>query len=296
VYNYFMNQPLLDTIDLEILMHKDAHFGGSYEVMIDYYKEDGLGVQEEFDIERIKELAAFDKEGYLSEEILPELAKNDVIFSKDLYKKLRDCYEQDEELLQKLSDLILTESYDPIEEIEALSNFHQRAVKPLLEIIIQDHFYNSLNPGYGKAPINAALTLKKIGDPKAIPYLFNALGKSFTVDEVLIDTLISFGPAGEEFLQNRLKGTPYTKDNYLAAMALSSFPIRDETAKLALSLLEEPSTFSKGSYSSYLICICEGLESEEDRMKFAHVANTSGLKKNLADEMKMILSFWKNNT
>lgn len=291
-----MDHPLLDTIDLEILMHKDAHFGGSYAVMIDYYLEDGLGVQEEFSIERIKELEAFDKEGNLSEEILPELAKNDVTFSKDLYAKLKNCYEQDDELLQKLSDLILTESYEPREEIEALSNFHQRAVKPLLEIIIQDHFYNPLNPGYAKAPINAALTLKKIGDPKAIPYLFNALGKSFTVDEVLIDTLISFGSAGEEFLQGRLKGTPYTKDNYLAALALSSFAVNDETAKIALSLLEEPSTFSRSSYTSYLICICEGLENDEDRNKFTQIANSSGLKKNLADEMKIILSFWKNST
>ncbi len=291
-----MNQPLLDTIDLEILMHKDAHFGGSFEVMLDYYSEEGLGVQEEFDLERIKELSAFDKEGYLSEEILPELAKNDVTFSKELYTKLRDCYEQDDELLKRLSDLILTESYDPKEEIQALSNFHQRAVKPLLEIIVQDHFYNPLNPGYGRAPINAALTLKKIGDKEAIPYLFNALGKSFTADEVLIDALISFGPAGEEFLQSRLKGTPYTKDNYLAAMALSSFAVNDETAKLALSLLEEPSTFNHSSYSSYLICICEGLENEEDRKKFTQIANTLGLKKNLADEMKIILSFWKNST
>jgi hypothetical protein len=291
-----MDHPLLNEIDLEILMHKDAHFGGSFETMLQYYEEDGVGVQEEFDIERIEDLYAIDKDGHLSAEILPELAKNDVLFSKELYKKFKTCYEEEDELPKKLADLILSESFDPSLEIEALSSFHKRAIKPLVEILQTDYFYNPLNPGYGRAPINAALTLKKIGNEEAIPYLFNALGKSFTTDEILINTLISFGEKSTNFLRDRLKGVPYTKDNYLAAMALSSFAPDDETAKLALYLLSLKNTYSQSSYVSYLICICEGLENQTDREAFLELSKSEPLSKGVKEEMKLVISFWKNNS
>lgn len=287
------DHPLLDEIDLEILMHKDAHFGGSFPVMIEYYEKDKVGTQGDFELKRIKELAAFDKDGHLSAEMLPEIAKNEVIFAKELYKKFRDCYEEKDDLPKKLADLILTEEYEPQNEILALSIFEKRAIKPLVEILQQDHFYNPINPGYGLAPIHAALSLKKIGNKEAIPHLFNALGKSFTVDEIIIETLISFGHSAEEFLSDRLKGSPYTKDNYLAALALSSFPVKDETAELALNLLSKKGTYDHLSFASYLICICEGLENEGERKKFQELSQNKNLPKNLQDEMKVILSFWK---
>nr|MCH9812127.1 hypothetical protein [bacterium] len=269
-------------------------FGGSFPVMIEYYESDKVGVQEDFEISRIKELAAFDKDGHLSADMLPEIAKNEVIFAKELYKKFRDCYEESDDLPKKLADLILTEEYEPQREIEALSSFTKRAVKPLVEILQQDHFYNPINPGYGVAPIHAALSLKKIGNKDAIPHLFNALGKSFSVDEIIIDTLISFGSAAEEFLSDRLKGIPYTKDNYLAALALSSFPVKDETAELALHLLSKKETYDHPSYVSYLICICEGLENEAEREKFCKIAESKNIPEPIKNEMKVVLGFWKS--
>lgn len=285
-------QPLLNTIDLEILMHKDAHFGGSFPVMLEYYENDGVGVQEDFEIERIRELSFADTEGHLSSEVLPELAKSDVLFSKELYKKFRDCYEDEDELPKKLADLILSESLDPAKEIQALTRYQKRAIKPLVEILLQDYFYNPLNPGYGRGPINAAIALKTLGNKDAIPYLFNALGKSFTVDEVVMNALMSFEGAGLNFLQDRLKGSPYTKDNYLAAMALASFATNDETACLALNQLQRKDTFSHPSYVSYLICICEGLENNQEREIFAKIAKGSDLKPSIAAEMALILKFW----
>ena len=286
--------PLLDEIDLEILMHKDAHFGGSFPVMIEYYEEDKVGVQEDFDLSRIKQLAAFDKDGHLSAEMLPDVAKNEVIFAKELYKKFRDCYEEQDELPKKLADLILAEEYEPVKEIEALSSFKKRAVKPLVEILQQDHFYNPLNPGYGIAPIHAALSLKQIGNKEAIPHLFHALGKSFSVDEIIIDTLISFGKDAEDFLCDRLQGSPYTKDNYLAALALSSFPVKDETAELALHLLSKKESYDHPSFVSYLICICEGLENEAERAKFRKISASKNLPEAVKNEMQVILGFWKS--
>lgn len=286
--------PLLNTLDLEILMHKDAHFGGNFDVMIDYYENDGVGVQEEFDIERLHELKAYDKEGHLSNEVLPEMAKSDVIVSKDLYTKFRDCYEKDYELPKKVADLVLSEEISPISEIEALAKFKKDAIRPLTEILLQDHFYNTLNPGYGRAPINAALCLKQINDPEAIPFLFNALGKSFIADEAILNTLISLGDDAENFLADRLKSSPYTKDNYTAAMALASFPVSDETAALALSELNKKETYKHESYASYLVCICEGLENDDDRQRFIELSQSEKVNKNLKAEMKIIISFWKN--
>ncbi|MCH9621847.1 MAG: hypothetical protein S4CHLAM20_12750 [Chlamydiia bacterium] len=290
------DHPLLNTIDLEILMHKDAHFGGSFETMIDYYEQDGVGVQEEFDIDRIKELQAFDKEGHLSNEVLPEMAKSEVIFSKDLYTKFKNCYEQEDEILpHKIADLILSEEYHPEEEIKELAKFEDQAVKPLSEILLQDYFYNTLNPGYGRAPINAALCLKDLKNPDVVPFLFQALGKSFVVDEAILEAITSLGSHAEQFLADRLKAAPYTNDNYIAAMALASFPISDETAKLALYQLGKKETFKHESFVSYLICICEGLETEEDRNSFIQLSKSQNISKNLIDEMQLIISFWKNS-
>ena len=156
-----MENPLLNTIDLEILMHKDAHFGGSFPVMIEYYENNGIGIQEEFEISRIKDLYHFDKSGHLSADVLPDLAKNDVIFSKSLYKKFKESYEKDNDLPKKISNLILSEEEVPKTEINELAAIEDLSLNPLLEILDQDHFYNPLNPGYGKSPINACLTLKK---------------------------------------------------------------------------------------------------------------------------------------
>ena len=287
--------PLLNTIDLEILMHKDAHFGGSFDMMMEYYANDGIGVQEEFDIDRIKELSLLDKEGHLSSEVLPDLAKNDVLLSKDLYSKFKECYEGDNPLPQKIADMILSEDDHPEEEIKALASFETLAIKPLIEILLQDHFYNALNPGYGRAPINAVLCLKAINSDEVIPFLFNALGKSFMVDESIIDTLITLGSKAEEFLCDRLQSTPYTRDNYTAAMALASFPVSDETATVALYQLGNAETFKHDSFPSYLICICEGLEKEEERQKFIQISESDNVSRNLKDEMKLIISFWKNS-
>jgi len=290
------DHPLLNTIDLEILMHKDAHFGGDFDVMLEYYENDGVGVQEEFDIDRIAELKAFDKEGHLSSEVLPEMAKNEVIYSKDLYLKFKQCYDEEgQELSQKVADLILSEDFHPEKEIEELAKFERNAIKPLTEILLQDRFYNSLNPGYGRAPVNAALCLKSLKDKKVIPFLFSALGKSFMVDEAILEALTSFGSDAEEFLSSRLQGQPYTNDNYLAAMALASFPISDETAKMALFQLSQEDTLKHESYTSYLICICEGLENEDDRRAFSELAKSKEIKPHLKREMELIESFWKNS-
>jgi hypothetical protein len=291
-----MENPLLNTVDLEILMHKDAHFGGSFQVMIDYYENDGIGVQEDFELDRIKDLRDFDKDGHLSSQVLPDASKNEVIFSSSLYKKFKESYEKKEPLPPKISDLILSEKEIPTEEINALVAIAELSTQPLLEILEQDHFYNPLNPGYGRSPINASLALRKIQNNDTIPQIFQCLGKSFNVDEAIINTLITFGKDGSDFLQERLESTPYTHDNYIAAMALSSFPLNDETATVALSLLKDEKTYKHKDYIPYLICICEGLSTTEQREEFIQLSQSKWVDVSVKREIKLIATFWSNNS
>ena len=53
--------PIAYSIDNAILMHRDAHFGGDFDVMLDYYQKEGKGISKDFDIERIQELAQVQK-------------------------------------------------------------------------------------------------------------------------------------------------------------------------------------------------------------------------------------------
>ena len=54
--------PIIDSVDKEILMHREAHFGGLFSLMLDYYQEGGKGVQEAFSLARIEQLALLEKE------------------------------------------------------------------------------------------------------------------------------------------------------------------------------------------------------------------------------------------
>jgi len=113
---------VIDTVDIEILMHRDAHFGGSFEIMLEYYEQDGVGVMPDFDIEQIEHLQKIeiDHKQNLAETYLPDAAKDSVEESKRIYHQLREVYDQKGEKL--ISDLILSEEHLPEKEIQALVN------------------------------------------------------------------------------------------------------------------------------------------------------------------------------
>ncbi len=43
-------------------MHRDAHFGGQFSIMLDYYRNHGVGENPHFSIDRIEALAVMEKE------------------------------------------------------------------------------------------------------------------------------------------------------------------------------------------------------------------------------------------
>lgn len=291
----FGHIPILDAVDLDILMHKEAHFGGNFEVMIDYYKKEGVGVMPDFEEERIEELFTIEKSlgTSLAESLLPLPAKQMVEKSKKLYQELRSAYDHaDQKIAAKVSDLILTEEEMPEKEIQNIVALGQMAFGPMVHLIESTDFYDPLFPGYGRAPIFAAMVLEKLGDKSAIPHLFAALGQeNFFTDDAIIKSLVSFGDEAKYFLLKRLSQEPFTKENIYAITALTTLEDDEEVAKVALSLLEKPAIHKNENFMRYLIFACSGLNHEMDRMKFTEIQSkipSSALQK----ECAIIIKNW----
>lgn len=268
--------PLIDRNDHEILMHRDVHFSGNFSLMLSYYEEEKKGVQPEFEMKRIKSLQQMEEksEQNLSNLFLDEEEKEEMAKAKEKYHYLRELYEKNASPLSLLiADLILTEDIEATEEMENLVREGEKAVPLLIDLLSQEDFYNPLYPGYGLAPAYAAACLGKIKDPRAIPALFEALGRSdFFTEDTILDALENHGLAAKDFLIKKLSSEPFTKDNENAAIALLSFPIDEELSKVFLKVLKNPSSHKRPNFTSYLTLGCEALKNAEDQETFKQLA------------------------
>ncbi len=287
--------PLLDAVDLEILMHKDAHFSKQFPIMIEYYEQDGIGVMPEFDLERIKELKAIETslQNSLSDTLLPDAAKQQVERSKKLYLDLKSAYDSSDHLIaQAVANLILSEEEYPENEIAALVEFQSVAVDPMIHLISSNDYYDPLFPGYGRSPIFAAKVLEQIQDRKAIPYLFAAIGQeNFFTDDAIIQSLLSFGEEAKSFLIKRLLQEPISKENLHAIMALTTLEDDEEVAQCALRLMEKKEVLSNENFMRYLIFSCSGLRHETDRLRFLE-QHDHAFPSHLKKESAVIIKNW----
>ena len=293
--------PAIDAIDMEILMHRDAHFGSNFDVMIEYYEQNGVGTMPDFELEEIKRLQNLERDikENLAELYLPEPAKKIVEDSRKLYLTLREVYSGDvaEKTSILISDLILSEELVPKKEIEALADQKELAVPPLIHLLSSPSYYEPIFPGYGRAPIFAAKSLAKIQDERAIPPLFEALGQeNFFTDEEIIYALRSFGEKAKSFLIKVLTLEPLSKDNEHAAIALTAFAEDPEVARSALEVLKRESTLKRPTFATYLIFACSDLTRSEDQAAFIALSKESSLPKNLGQEMQLVLKNWKKTT
>ncbi len=289
--------PVVDAIDMEILMHRDVHFGKNFQVMIEYYEHQGVGVMPDFDMRSIKRLRDLEKKAGkdLSALYLPENAKNIVKKNQELYLTLRSACEDKgkDQLSFLISDLILSEESVPKKTIQSLVDQKEQAVPPLIQLIISSSFYEPISPGYGRAPIFAAKCLAMIQDERAIPPLFEALGQeNFFTDEEIIRALKSFGSRAETFLLERLQAKPLSKENEHAAIALSAFPETEEMAKKCLHLLQESEVLSRFSLANYLIFMCSGLTQPKDQNAFKKIIERKEIPKALKDEIHLVIKNW----
>lgn len=290
--------PALDTVDLEILMHRDVHFGKNFDIMIEYYLEDGVGAMPDFDAARMRELKTIEEQMKqdLSALLLPGSAKSLVERAKKAYFDLREVYskEKPDEVGILISDLILSEEELPKAEMQKIIEKREKAVDPLIHLINSSDFYDPLFPGYGRSPRFAAKCLAEIGDPRSIQYLFNALGQeNFFTDDAMISSITSFGEQAKPFLIRTLQHKPLSKDNEHAAIVLTNFPDDPEIAKACLEMLKQPDIQKKVPLATYLIFGCAALNNKSDQKAFKELSRDQNLSPDLHDEMRVILNSWK---
>jgi HEAT repeat protein len=289
---------VVDAIDMEIIMHRDAHFGGNFDMMLEYYQQDGVGIMPDFEVEEIKKLQNLENQmgKNLADIYLPDAAREIVNASKKLYQDLRNVYsaETPEPLAILLSDLILSEEENPEKEINALISKGKETVPALIHLLSSPSLYDPLYPGYGRTPIFAAKCLAALQDERAIPPLFEALGQdNFFTDEEIIKALASFGKKSKTFLLKILKQDPYSKDNEYAAIALSGFPEDEEIASCSLEVLEKESTLQRPLFASYLIFSCANLTQASEQERFIAISKKEGLSPHILSEMAIVIRNWK---
>lgn len=286
-----------DATDIAILMHREAHFGGSFPIMIDYYQRGGKGVSLDFEIPRIIELAEEEiKAGAnLAAMLLTPRDIEEVKRAKDSYQIFRDLYaikSPKTPFPLLIADLILSEEEEPVQELEAIISQNTAIVPSLLELMNSEDMYNPLFPGYGKAPEFAAYCLGKIGDKRAIISLFESIGKvSFFEDEIALNSLKSIGEPAKTFLLRVLQGKPVNEDNEKAAIALLSFGPDPEIAKTSFDLLKTLDLKKEAFLATYLILACEHLQ---DRKPFEDFAARTDLPKDLKNDCNTVLNAWKS--
>lgn len=297
----FEQFPLIDAIDHEILMHRDAHFGGQFPIMLDYYKKEGKGIQSEFDLPRIERLALLEEQ--LKENIAAlflvaqEIQK--VADSRAAYQKLRAIYD-----IQKLknpvprliADLILAEEEEPEDEISAVVAEKDKIVPALIDLLRSEELYDPLFPGYGQAPFLAAQCLGRIGDKRAIISLFEALGQGdFFADDQIVKALKTVGRPARDFLLQVLNGKPVNQDNEKAAIALIAFKEDEETANFCFDMLQNPDVQRDPCLLTYLVLTCEGLKDPIRRQALNVMSKDTRLPSLLREDIKGVMQEWKED-
>ena len=283
---------LAESMDKAILMHRDAHFGGSFSIMIDYYEKGGKGVIPEFDLDRIQELASIEARTRqnLAATLLSGPEAEKVSRARDAYQKLKDLYEAKgkNKYPSLIADLILSEEEDPQETMATIVAEKGAIVPSLILLLTSEELNDPLFPGYGLAPALAAKCLGMIGDKRAIISLYEAIGESdFFNEDYVLDALKNIGQPAKEFLLKVLHGRPLNFDNERAAIALVEFRHDPEVAKACFDLLQDPEAQKDIPLCTYLTLACEGLKNKFTCRSNFFASNFTGLKLSLSYSAKL---------
>ncbi len=265
--------PLSDQVANDILMHRNTHFGGKFEFMKEYYLEEGIGVQPDFELDEIIELEQF--EAQVGQDLAPlALSRSEISKVKcanRMYKALQKIcnLSQDANSIPTLlADLILTEDNKPQSEIRKLSQI-EKAQPYLFELLKTEEFFDPVFPGYGRTPLHVAAILGEMGSEKAIIPLFESMKSDhFMYEEAAILALKKIGCPAFDFLMGVLQKSPITGDNEKAAIALISFEEKEPFAKVALQMLHNFEVLGHFNLSVQLILACLDLKLSEDIQGF----------------------------
>ncbi len=288
------NIPIGDEEAIEVLLHREIHFGGKFSVMIPYYIRGGRGAMAHIDLKKIEDLATLEIE--LKENLAPLLLSaadaEKVAASRKMYEELKESYNSERPGLQQLiTDLILTEEIDPEGERNAIIAQGKKLVGPLLELLRSPQMHDPLYPGYGYVPKEAALCLSAIGDKRATFTLFEEIGQGdFFDDEVIIKCFKAMGEEGKQFLLKVISSTPPAEDNERAAIALICFKDDPEVQKTLLTLLENEKIQKSFPLNSYIAILFDQAKDPSIQQQFKSIAEKAP--KDLQKEMTQITKEW----
>lgn len=293
----FDNYPITYSIDNQILMHREAHFGGDFALMLDYYKNEGKGVNKEFELARIEELYKLQQQTGrdLTTFMLsgPEIEK--IAEAKQAYKTLREMYStknRRNKIPKLIADLIFAENADTEAAVEAVVSEKSAIVPALIELLRNESFSDTLFPGYGQAPALAAQCLGKIGDKRAIISLYESIGEGdFFKDDMILKALYSIGEPAKAFLLKVVHGQPINQDNEQAAIALISFKNDPEVSLACLSLLKEIDIAAHEALATYLVLACEGLP-KTHQAQLIELANKKNTPKTFEQDIQILAKLW----
>lgn len=297
--DFFENYPLRQELDIEILMHREVHFGGNFKIMLDYYRKNGKGIKPEFEFEQIRNLAEMELQVQknLAAMILSGTDAEKVARAKEAYRRLRDLYDKEDlpnNFPLLIADLILSEEEMPQKEIEAIVKEKSAVVPSLLELLKAEDYYDTLFPGYGHAPTLAAHCLGLIGDKRATISLFEAIGEEdFFNEDIILQALKAIGTPAKEFLLQVVNGRPINFDNERAAIALLYFKEDPDVSKTCLELLLDPEVRKDFALSTYLVLACEGLKDRELQEQLIQLAKDHQTPSSLVRDIKSISKQWK---
>lgn len=297
----FADYPMTYSIDNAILMHRDAHFGGDFATMLDYYQKEGKGVCRDFDLSRIEELSRFEKQigKDLAATMLSGAEAEKVASARNAYKTLRDVYKiKDPKNKHPLliADLILTEDPEATKEIQAIVSEKGSIVPALIDLVRNEDFHDPLFPGYGLAPALAAKSLGLIGDKRAIIALFETIGEGDFFDEnIILEALRAIGEPAKAFLLKVLHGHPINLDNEQAAIALVGFKSDPEVSTACLKILQEIDLAKNLALATYLVLTCEGLSSPKQRQEFLELGKKASTPKSLSQDIAAVAKSWKTD-
>jgi hypothetical protein len=296
----FEELPITYSIDNAILMHRDAHFAGSFPIMLEYYRKEGRGCFHEFEIARIEDLAQTEMLSgkNLSSTLLSGAEAEKIGRSRERYKSLRAVYENPDpkKIHPKLiADLILAEDEDLDKAIDAIVEEKSSIVPALIELMHDEDLHDNLFPGYGQAALLAARCLGKIGDKRALIALYEPIGEENLFDEdILLEALYNIGEPAKNFLLKILHAKPLTYDNERAAVALIKFKDDQEIATAALKMLQELDLKKHPILANYLALICAGLTDAQDREALLTLAKKDNTPNSLRLDIGIIAKEWKN--
>lgn len=294
-YEHF---PIVDAVDHDILMHRDAHFGGQFSFMLDYYRKEGKGVQPEFQISRIERLAELEErmKQNLAALFLDSQEAQRVADSREAYQILRAIYEVKKAKSpypQLIADLILAEDEEAEQEIAAIAEHKDQIVPSLIDLLRNESFYDPLFPGYGQAPLLAVKCLERIGDKRAIISLFEALGHDdFFGDEQIVKALKAIGKPAQDFLQHVIKARPLNEDNEKAAIALIAFKDEDGVADFCFDFLQEADVLKDPCLPTYLVLASAGLKDPIRRQAFKVLSKNEKIPLLIRKDMQAVLHEW----